>query len=60
VNETPEKICYVGDSVKKDMEPAIKVGMKTILVDYKNQYENEPESSFGARLNNINELTNLL
>ncbi|MCL2383562.1 MAG: HAD family hydrolase [Oscillospiraceae bacterium] len=39
----PEEIVYVGDNIKKDMEPAKKVGMKTILLDYKNIGSNKPE-----------------
>ena len=39
----PENILYVGDSVKLDMEPAIRVGMKTCLVDRNNSFPYYPE-----------------
>jgi FMN phosphatase YigB (HAD superfamily) len=46
--------------LKKDIEPAKKVGMKTILVDYKNQHENKPEGIFEFRVQCIDELMSIL
>ena len=36
----PENILYIGDSLKLDIEPALKVGMKTLLIDRENYYPN--------------------
>lgn len=35
---SPEEIIYVGDSVKLDIEPALKVGMRAFLIDRNNDY----------------------
>ena len=39
----PEEIIYIGDSMKLDIEPALKVGMKPYLIDRNNDY---PFSSY--------------
>lgn len=59
-NLEPEQILYVGDQVKKDMEPAKKVGMKTVLVDYKNQYNNFDETIVDYCINSLVELRNII
>ena len=39
----PEEIIYIGDSLKLDIEPAFKLGMKPYLIDRNNDY---PFSSY--------------
>ena len=39
LNEKPNEIIYVGDSIKLDIEPAIALGIKAILIDRLNIYE---------------------
>ncbi|MDI1235283.1 MAG: HAD family hydrolase [bacterium] len=36
----PEEIIYIGDSIKLDIEPALKLGMKAWLIDRDNIYPN--------------------
>ena len=43
INEKPENILYVGDSIKLDMEPALKSGMKTYLIDRINCFPGYPD-----------------
>lgn len=40
IDVSPEKILYIGDSVKLDIEPALKVGFKVKLIDRDNFYKN--------------------
>src|SRR6218665_235232 len=47
----PEDIIYVGDSVKLDLEPALKLGIKAFLIDRENY--------FPAQQNRIASLTDL-
>lgn len=42
VGLAPENILYVGDSLKLDMEPALKVGMNAWLIDRVGCYPNYP------------------
>ena len=35
----PENILYIGDSIKLDLEPAIKVGMNALIIDRDSFYE---------------------
>lgn len=59
-NLEPGQILYVGDQVKKDMEPAKKVGMKTVLVDYKGQYDNSNGDIVDYCIGSLVELRNVL
>ena len=54
----PEEIYYVGDNVKKDIAPAKKIGMKAILVDYKN-FHGDKSGEFDNRIKNIEELKSI-
>ena len=40
ISVSPEKILYIGDSLKLDIDPAIKLGMKTLLIDRENFFPN--------------------
>jgi len=60
VNSAPEEIIYIGDNIKKDMEPAKKVGMKTILMDYKNVYTDVNNQAYDYRIQKIQELKEIL
>ncbi|WP_293870290.1 HAD-IA family hydrolase [Flavobacterium sp.] len=40
ISIAPENILYIGDSIKLDMEPALKLGMKTLLIDRENYFPN--------------------
>lgn len=46
----PEEILYIGDSLKLDIEPAKKLGIKTLLIDRKNFFKNSI---------NLNKITHL-
>ena len=54
-----ENLVYIGDSLKKDMEPAKSVGMKTIWIKSSWPEKTLPKS-VDMRLNNIIELDDLL
>jgi len=56
----PKQILYVGDQVKKDMEPAKRVGMKTALVDYKGQYSNSDGDIVDYCIGNLVELRSVI
>lgn len=47
----PEEIIYIGDSIKLDLEPALKLGIKAWLIDRENYYPN-----FYRRLNSLNDI----
>ncbi len=51
----PEDILYIGDSIKLDLEPALKVGMNAYLIDRYNDY---PYCK--KRLSSLHELKELL
>lgn len=38
----PEDIVYVGDSIKLDLEPALKMGLRALLIDRDNYFESQP------------------
>lgn len=52
----PSKICYVGDSTTKDIEPARLAGMKTVWLDYKNKHNAGDEQAFDKRINKLPDL----
>lgn len=47
----PDEIIYIGDSIKLDVEPAMKLGIKAWLIDRENYYPN-----FYRRINSLNEI----
>lgn len=51
----PEEILYIGDSLKLDMEPAVKLGMTAYLIDRSNVYSNFPN-----RLSSLEQIKELL
>jgi FMN phosphatase YigB (HAD superfamily) len=51
ISVSPENILYIGDSLKLDIEPAITLGMKTLLID---RGSNFPSSKYAIKdLNQI-------
>lgn len=52
---TPENILYIGDSLKLDIEPAVALGMKTLLIDRGNHF---PNSKYA--INDLSEILNYL
>lgn len=48
-------ILYIGDSIKLDIEPALELGVRAILIDRDNIFTNFS----GEKLNSLNELFNL-
>ena len=55
LNVKPSEILYIGDSVKLDLEPALKVGMNAYLIDRNNAY-----SSCNRRINSFSDIKDLL
>lgn len=55
LNTSPSEIIYVGDSIKLDIEPALKVGMKAFLIDRNNYY---PHCK--TKISSFNELKHLI
>jgi FMN phosphatase YigB (HAD superfamily) len=51
LNFEPQEILYIGDSIKLDMEPALKIGMNVLLIDRENYFDNF--------INRINTLANI-
>jgi putative hydrolase of the HAD superfamily len=51
----PEEILYIGDSIKLDMEPAIKCGMQVCLIDRLNAYP-----KFSRRIKSLSELASII
>lgn len=51
----PEDILYIGDSLKLDLIPAKKMGIKTVLIDRDNIYKSSKE-----RISNFRELNNYI
>jgi FMN phosphatase YigB (HAD superfamily) len=39
LNVKPDEVFYIGDSIKLDIEPAIELGIKAVLIDRGNIYE---------------------
>jgi putative hydrolase of the HAD superfamily len=59
IGEAAENILYVGDRIDKDIEPALKVGMKTILkAAYTNASKELPDGVL--RINQLSELPALI
>lgn len=55
LNYNPDQILYIGDSMKLDVQPAKKLGLKTLLIDRNNFYaKNE------FIINNLQEITNFI
>jgi len=52
----PEETLMVGDELERDLIPAKKLGMETILIDRKNEIENAPIK----KINSLAELKNIL
>ncbi len=52
LNCLPEEIIYIGDSIKLDVEPALKLGIKAWLIDRENYYPN-----FYRSLNSLNDIS---
>lgn len=55
VDVAPEEIIYVGDSLKLDMQPALAVGMRAVLIDRDNLYP-----YYRDRISSLSMLKNLL
>ena len=51
----PEDILYIGDSMKLDVEPAIKVGLKALLIDRNSFYTESP-----ILINNLSQIKKFL
>ena len=51
----PEDIIYIGDSIKLDIEPALKIGMKPYLIDRNNDYPCSP-----MRIESLYQLTEII
>ena len=52
-----KKVCYVGDSYKKDILPCRQIGVKSILIDRKGVDYNDPEL---IKTNNLNDVLMLI
>ena len=52
----PEEVLMVGDEVERDLIPAQKLGMKTVLVDR----ENKVKDYSGIKINSLGEIKNIL
>lgn len=52
----PEEVLMVGDEVERDLIPAQKLGMKTVLVDR----ENKVKDYSGTKINSLREIKNIL
>jgi len=55
LNVKPEEVLYIGDSLKLDVIPAKKLGIKTLLIDRQNIF-----SSFTDRISNMKDIINYL
>jgi len=42
IGVAPQEIIYIGDSVKLDLEPALKLGIKVLLIDRENYFTAQP------------------
>lgn len=51
-----EEIMYIGDSIRLDMEPALKLGLNTVLIDRNNIYPNFP----GQKIESLSQIKDLL
>jgi len=52
LNCRPEEIIYIGDSIKLDIVPALKLGIKAWLIDRENYYPN-----FYRRISTLNDIS---
>ncbi len=52
---SPKNILYVGDSLKLDVEPANKLGIKSLLIDREGFYKNS-----NYRIQSLNEIKNFI
>ena len=52
-----EKVCYIGDSYKKDILPCRQIGVKSILIDRKGVDYNDPEL---IKINTLNDVLKLI
>jgi len=50
-----DEVLYIGDSIKLDMEPAISLGIETLIIDRDNFYPN-----LEKRISSLNEIKNYL
>lgn len=55
ISLSPSEVLYVGDSIKLDLEPALRLGIKTLIVDRENFYPN-----LKNRISSLKEITNSL
>jgi FMN phosphatase YigB (HAD superfamily) len=55
-NFNAENILMVGDSPNLDIEPALKIGMKAVLIDRERQFKNYP----GIIIDSLHKLSNLI
>ena len=55
INLKPEEILYVGDSIKLDIEPALKLGFQTKLIDRHQYYPH-----YSNRISSFLEINNLI
>jgi putative hydrolase of the HAD superfamily len=53
INFSPENILYIGDSLKLDIQPALTLGIKTLLIDRDNFFPNSEYS-----IKNLNQILN--
>lgn len=56
IEHARKEIMYVGDSIRLDMEPALKLGLNTVLIDRNNIYPNFP----GQRIESLSQIKDLL
>jgi HAD superfamily hydrolase (TIGR01509 family) len=55
LNFTPDEVLYIGDSIKLDIEPAMSLGIKSLLIDRDNFY-----NSSEYKINSLVEIKNYL
>jgi FMN phosphatase YigB (HAD superfamily) len=55
LNYTPDEVLYIGDSIKLDIEPAMSLGIKSLLIDRDNFYD-----SSEYKINSLVEIKNHL
>ena len=56
LNKKPEEALMVGDDIERDLLPAQKIGMQTMLIDRENKIKNSPFK----KINSLIELKNIL
>ena len=57
---SPEEVLVVGDSIKNDMEPAEKLGCKTLWLEGKGWNQDSPVAHAGESIRNLDEMLQML